>query len=822
MSKRIRGMRIAAQISLAAVLFYSRPATAQPSFHDDFSAGDARWEPYREPDRGAWTVQEGVFKRVASGRADTARLAPLSATVDAMIEARLRVGDSSRQTFGLLLRAGADGSALMLRYYDRFQALHLLAYEGGHAKYTGHVSRKMSFRKGDWYRMKAAVAGGVLLGKMWRDGTDEPQWQLRAPVTHMRGGRIGLAAHGDTQIEFSEVSIWTDPPLVRAELERDRLRRLRAVQDRLELHIVPSAFATQRNGKKTRLVSVVVTADGERVALNGKLVLEVGEHVHHADLRPPGWVRDDRAFRIPEPETEMTITVSVETEIGTKLSARAVIQPSRLRSWRYYVARCIDTLIARGTDRYGPEHSPMIMAVIDTLTLTSPKHPKLYDSLVRLEGRLHRRGERGSNLWYDQALLRCMYRLSELSGDGKYAAAADAYVDYFFSHCRKAGNGMPVWGSHIYWDCYAERPAGDQDGAGPHEILIYLPEWEHMQRISPHEVRKAIDGIWRWHVVDKATGMHNRHDDARKGHDFAFSGGSFTLALACMYKASGERHYLDKARLVAGWHWRHRDPATGLVADSPASGDRYDGQHCMTSVTGPFAAQLLRASEISGDPSFGEHAVAYIKAFDKYAWDERAGAYFGMLKLDGTPVPGGEVDRYGDPMLGQTAKDTSNYGAWAPTGHVDIWRTSIFAYEFPLISAQAAIYAFEQTADAELLRIAQRWAAAIDRELPPKTGRRWKSELEAAMPRALDGGTYAENYGRAISFFVHLYRATSKPTYLERAEDLAREAVTKLFENGLFKGHPAKPYYEATNGVGILLHALLELDAPDTDLGGSF
>ncbi len=47
--------------------------------------------------------------------------------------------------------------------------------------------------------------------------------------------------------------------------------------------------------------------------------------------------------------------------------------------------------------------------------------------------------------------------------------------------------------------------------------------------------------------------------------------------------------------------------------------------------------------------------------------------------------------------------------------------------------------------------------------------------------------------------------------------------VSKLsIENGLFKGHPAKPYYEATNGVGLLLWALLELDAPTEPLAGAF
>ena len=73
-------------------------------------------------------------------------------------------------------------------------------------------------------------------------------------------------------------------------------------------------------------------------------------------------------------------------------------------------------------------------------------------------------------------------------------------------------------------------------------------------------------------------------------------------------------------------------------------------------------------------------------------------------------------------------------------------------------------------------------------------------------------GTYAGKYGRTISFFVHLYALTGEAKYLELARKVAKEAVSKLYYDGLFRGHPAKPYYEATDGVGFLLYSLLELD----------
>lgn len=476
------------------------------------------------------------------------------------------------------------------------------------------------------------------------------------------------------------------------------------------------------------------------------------------------------------------------------------------RPWREYVTTCLDALIEHGTDRYGPVHTPMLMSILDVQTRTSPEHPPLLDADVRTEGRPDhgRRSPAGSNLWHDMATLRVMYRVSEVTGERKYAEAADAYIRSVFERAVKP-NGLLAWGSHIYYHAFKDRPGGDGDGKGPHEILIKHPEWGALYRVDPKAVRREVDGIWQWHIVDKKTGMHNRHDDGGPGCDFAMSGGSFAMAFAFLYKATKEKEYLEKAKLVAGWHWQHRNTKTNLVPDAPHTGDRYDAHHCFTSVTGPHASQLLRCYELTGERFFRDIAAAYIKAYDKYGWDAQAGTYWGMLKLDGTPVP--------------AQKRESGYGAWAPTGHVDVWRTIMYSYEFPLIAAEAAVYACALSADGSqgdpaLLTAALHWAEAIEKQLPPRTGRRWKAEIEKALPKAAEtGGTYAENYGRAISFFVGLYHVTGKERYLRRAEDLAREAVDKLYADGLFRGHPAKDYYQANDGVGYLLHALMQLDA---------
>jgi hypothetical protein len=483
--------------------------------------------------------------------------------------------------------------------------------------------------------------------------------------------------------------------------------------------------------------------------------------------------------------------------------------------WRTYVTQSLDTLLEHGTDVYGPVKTPMLMSIIDVRTLESPEHPELYDDFYRTEGRpTHgRRSPAGSNLWLDQPLLKTLYQQSKTTGDDKYAQAADDYIRATFEHAFMP-EGLLGWGSHSYYQAYQDKLAGD----GQHEILIIQPTWADMYRVDPEGVRKEVDNIWEQHIVDKETGAHNRHHGSstlKSAADFCFSGGSFALAFAFMHKATGEQEYLDRAKLIADWHYQHRDPNTGLVRDAPLLGDGYGSNYCQTAVAGAFAAQVLRCYELTGDERFLEVGLGCVKPYAKYAWDDQARNYWAMVALDGKPATDDETNTF--------PKDPEQY--YLPGGHVDLWRTIMYTWEFPLIGAQATLYAYELdgSRDEQLLTAAKRWAEVIEKSMPPELGRRWKREVEAAMPAVVEtDGTYAEGYGRAISFFVHLYRATDDPKYLKLAEDLAQEAVDKLFENGLFKGHPAKPTYQANDGVGFLLFALLELDTPKDHLGNNF
>jgi hypothetical protein len=229
-------------------------------------------------------------------------------------------------------------------------------------------------------------------------------------------------------------------------------------------------------------------------------------------------------------------------------------------------------------------------------------------------------------------------------------------------------------------------------------------------------------------------------------------------------------------------------------------------------------------------------------AYDKYGWSEDRHTYVGMLNLDGTVTTVDQVPADMRSQLAGQPREPDPGSSVPPVGPVDIWPTTIFPLDFPLLTAQSSVYAYELTPEndtdtrAALLKMARHWAVAIQAAMPPKTGRTFRESLGEALPESsATGGTYAANYGRAISFFVHLYRATGEQIYLDLAEKLAEDAVQKLFVKtelkgddgqirsyGIFKGHPAKPYYESVDGVGFLLLALLELDSPTKNLGGAF
>ncbi len=473
-------------------------------------------------------------------------------------------------------------------------------------------------------------------------------------------------------------------------------------------------------------------------------------------------------------------------------------------SYTERVRQCVDLLMAHGTDTYGELHSPMLVTILDVQSRTCPEDPEKLDEQFRVTRR-DRRSPGGSNLLTDQPTLKAMYALSDITGNQDYAAFADRYCGYVMNNLVDQ-QGFFWWGWHRHCDVFEDRRKGHNpnrakwgENVYPHEIhAINGIAWDRLWAVDKDAVTAEVEAIWKWHVIDKKSGEINRHGDGNKGCDFTMSGGAFVEAFAFMYSKTNEKEWLARARLVADYFWKRRDPNTNLLPERPNAGrKRFDGGSSVTAIPGLHCHALLKAYEMTKEKTFRDYAVAYLKAYATFGFDEKSGKFWGALRLDGTPIPGPRV--------------SEGYAAYEPRGHLDLWEPYVAGYQYPIYTAQAYTYAAQLTDDPDMLRAAKRFAAWISKTPPGsvESENTWYQEYSTGPGRQ---GTYAGKYGRTISFFLHLHVITGERRYLEEARKFAEEAMEKLHHKGLFRGHPAKPYYEAVDGVGYLLYALLELD----------
>ena len=73
-------------------------------------------------------------------------------------------------------------------------------------------------------------------------------------------------------------------------------------------------------------------------------------------------------------------------------------------------------------------------------------------------------------------------------------------------------------------------------------------------------------------------------------------------------------------------------------------------------------------------------------------------------------------------------------------------------------------------------------------------------------------GLFADHYGRVIQFAINLYELTNDKSWQDFAVEVANGACQELETEKIFVGHVEKrDLYENSDGVGILLYGLLQL-----------
>ena len=434
-----------------------------------------------------------------------------------------------------------------------------------------------------------------------------------------------------------------------------------------------------------------------------------------------------------------------------------------------YVRGFADTMLAAGTDAYGPKRTPLWAGVIDARTLEVPAKGVPAPAGVRESDR----AVGGANLYHDAVTLRVFRALSAQTGEARYATAAREYMAYFLHHARNPRTGFLGWGEHLYYDFFRDEVAAERRW---HELLEWTPPWEDLWAVDPEAVTAAI-GALRYHYYrDDPAALYNRHaywdrseHQPTGGQPWIKHSGLYAYSFAFLYSKTKDARWLEWARGAASPYWDRRNPSTDLTLsciDDPRPGSKQ-----ATGGMALLAYWLGKAYEVlPAEKRLRERALAFLEAYDRFAYSKQKDAYWAGLELDGRPA-GAET---------------------IPPWNFAYGSSSIIPY------GRIAAWFARREHKREYLEIARR-VARITRATP--------------LPERVS----LEGLGFALNLSLDVYEQTRNSRYLEDARHYAGVAIEKFWvpnpKGGLFVREPGDRYYEAKVGTGDLLAGLLRLHA---------
>ncbi len=379
------------------------------------------------------------------------------------------------------------------------------------------------------------------------------------------------------------------------------------------------------------------------------------------------------------------------------------------------------------------------------------------------------------------------------------------YLSFFTERCV-AGNGLFLWGNHYFWDAFGDRNVGFSgaeppvpvDVASPatlHEMRPVFPAWATLWRVNAPAAERHLRACAEWHFFDPAAGAFNRHADKKRGCAFLESAGILIHGWCFLYAATGDAALLDPALRLARYCFSHRHPGTDLLVNNPTE-TRWDGR-MTTTEAGLWAhalfrgATLLRSRAGADGPAHGGAAELEamgrraLAAYLRYGYDPAAGRYFGRLNPDGTP--------------NLEARETP----YMPGEHSSVWEFLFPTHDYPLSMGMAVLDCLQGAAggvDAVFEEGAARLAGEAVAE--------WRAWPEGQV-------RYAEHYGRLVVYLAEYARISGDTRYRAAAGEVAAEALGRLERNGMLVGRTNGNWYDAIDGVGYLLLALLYLETGD-------
>ncbi|MGB2819500.1 MAG: hypothetical protein WBF17_00860, partial [Phycisphaerae bacterium] len=230
-------------------------------------------------------------------------------------------------------------------------------------------------------------------------------------------------------------------------------------------------------------------------------------------------------------------------------------EPDYLKITKDY-AEC---MIRHDRDRYGKVHSPLFASTLmrsDPPTLLpapqfapSSRKYELPEDLTRWPGHpspwvfqrftniptLHDLGSEdahketvvGEDVLEHLHAYRTLWKLSEVTGDGRYKAEADKALAWWFSHTQSPKTGLYPWGEHLGWDfrdddvSYNRPPYNTLFSRIYHEpravdftdMLDFMAKLAASDASGQTPLERFAVGLREWHIWDLAKGHFTRHGD---------------------------------------------------------------------------------------------------------------------------------------------------------------------------------------------------------------------------------------------------------------------------------------------------------------------
>jgi hypothetical protein len=471
----------------------------------------------------------------------------------------------------------------------------------------------------------------------------------------------------------------------------------------------------------------------------------------------------------------------------------APAQPDYLRIARQYA----DVMLAHGRDLEGPARSPLFSTTLDRRTLG------LLTSVPPLEGtRPEDRAINAANPMHDENLYQILYALTPITGDRRYADAADAALGWFFTHTQSRATGLLAWGEHLGWDLRAERRIVVTDSSsqreaehleslyehGTHEYYRPWVLWGRTYALAPEAAARFARGVWNGHVGNRKTGEYDRHAgydrrEASTGKEFPRHGGFYIATWAAAYERTRDKDLLHAIGTLLDYFESHRNEETGMLmamSSRPELGwpsqtlslaiDLWDAARLLDRATLPTAYQGLpgrmRASAARNDRPFLRIArdVPY--------------ARHGFVRAVDTETlePGDDRLAEGDSLF--TAPWASTYGD-----------------ETDAQVAMLCLLRYRQTGDQAYRALV---LAAAERYL--------------VSDPALSAVVYPGPVGIAIGLELSAHRLTGQRRYLDRAHHLAGLALDRFFGGSPLPAASSRSdHYEALTRGDTLVMELLDL-----------